>query len=679
MSKSLENHTDEYLWLEEVEGAKALEFVRAENTKTIERYRETDRFKKIEADVRKIIFAKDRMPDLRVRKGELYNIWQDDVHVKGIWRKCSIESYQSGEPQWQTLLDLDKLAKEENENWVWRTPLVDEDTDLALIYLSRGGKDAVVIREFDLKTNTFVKDGFQLPEAKGSASWINRNELLVETDFGPDSMTTSGYPRIAKVWKRGTPLSEAKEVLRTAETDMRAWGYTYHTNSKNITILGRIIGFYEGEYSHLKEDGQIVKSPFPLHAEIHACFEDFVLVKIKSDFAKFKGGSILASRIADWELGPAAIEKLELVFEPTESRFPEMAVTTKNHVLVTAVDDIVGKVFKVHRDTNGKWNSGEITLGREGVYTLIHSDSKTDNFLVNFTDFLTPISTYIGNASDKNIELKLLTQSPPRFVSMGMHVERYQARSADGTMIPYFVVSKTDIIKNGKNPTVIYGYGGFEYALQPNYLGSVGKVWLEEGGVYVLANLRGGGEYGPKWHQSVLKENRYKVYQDLTAIAEDLIQKQITSPKHLGIWGGSNGGLLVGATATLRPDLFNAVLCQVPLLDMLRYHKMLAGASWMDEYGDPEDSNMREHILKYSPYQKVNGETKYPEILFMTSTKDDRVHPGHARKMYAKMKDLKHPVLYYENMEGGHGGVANLEQHVFWKSLELSYLWEKLK
>lgn len=672
-------YEDNYLWLEEVEGSKALDFVRAENEKTLAHFKAHPDFKKIEPEVRKITFAKDRIPMLNIENGELYNFWQDEKHVRGLWRKTSVASYKTGKPQWDVIIDLDKLAQQENENWVWRgADFLRPEGDRVLLSLSRGGKDASVIREFDLKTRQFVKDGFNVPESKGYGEWMDRDTIYVGTDFGPGSMTESGYPRIVKRWKRGTPLAEAVEILAVKSTDMSVYVGVDRNAQGTHTIFIRKINFYEQEIFYLEKDGTLTPSPFPSTTEISGLVGDEVFFQFKKDFGSFKTGTVVALKLKDFGKGPAALKNLEVVFEPTEKRFLEWGMSSKNTLFFTGIDNVVAKVFKFDRNAAGKWQTTEISLGASGMTSVQSVDKRSDQMILIYTDFLTPTSMYLVDGAAKTIQPQLLDTAPKQFQADDLRVERYEAQSADGTMIPYFVVSKKNMKKDGTNPTLLYGYGGFEYALPPSYLGATGKVWLERGGVYVLANLRGGGEFGPNWHQSVLKENRYKVYQDFIAIAEKLIADKITSPAHLGIKGGSNGGLLVGATAMLRPDLFNAVLCQVPLLDMLRYHKLLAGASWMAEYGDPDNFEMREHILKYSPYQKVTKDGKYPEIFFMTSTKDDRVHPGHARKMFAKMKDMGHKVYYYENIEGGHGGVANLEQGILWKSLEFTYLWERL-
>lgn len=675
------NHdNDPYIWLEEVEGPKALEFAKAENKRTLEHFQSSSTFKDIEQGVRKILLAKDRIPGVSLKKGELYNFWQDEKHVRGLWRKTSLSSYKTAEPKWDVILDIDALAKKENENWVWKgASTLGPKHDRALVYLSRGGKDASVVREFDMNTRQFVKDGFSLPEAKTNMSWKDENTVFVGTDFGPGSLTDSGYPRIVKLWKRGTPLSEAITVQEAAVTDMSAYSYIMDENNKRHVFHSIRKGFYSSANWYEDKDGHKIRLPMPEDSEFWGVFDDKLFFELKSDLGSFKSGSIVFMPLTEASKGEAAQKSLKAIFVPTEKRFIQGLNPTKNHILLHVTDNILSRIEKVTFTSADSWITEPVKLGENGMAYVTSTEDESDTYLAQYVDFLTPTSTYVGNASDKKNHLELLKKSPERFNSEGLKTQRFEASSADGTKIPYFVVSRSDLKMDGKNPTLLYGYGGFQAPMQPSYLNYIGKVWVEKGGVYVLSNLRGGGEFGPAWHQSVLKENRYKVYQDNIAIAEDLIRRGFTSPQHLGISGRSNGGLLTGATFTTRPDLFNAVIVGVPLLDMLRYHKLLAGASWMDEYGNPEDPKMREAILKYSPYQRLQKDARYPEVLIMTSTKDDRVHPGHARKMVARMKEQGHPVYYYENMEGGHAGSANIEQAILWNTLEYSYLWEKLK
>jgi prolyl oligopeptidase len=671
---------DPYLWLEEVESPKALDFSKAENKRSLEHFKSNPLFNSIESDIRKIFLAKDRVPAVSLKNGELLNFWQDAKSVRGVWRKTTLQSYKTAAPKWEVILDLDALAKAENENWVWKGAMtLPPKHERALLYLSRGGKDASVVREFDMKTKKFVTDGFNLPEAKSRVSWVDENSVFVGTDFGPGTVTNSGYPRISKLWKRGMPLASAELKLTGAVTDMSASSYADISAEGTYRIHGIAHTFYESENWLENNKGILILLPMPQDAELRGIFKGHALYSLRSGMKNFKAGSVVALPLDKISAGTKAQDSLQLIFAPTQKKFVSEVWTTKNYLLLQGIDNVLGTIDKVTFKAPSTWQIEPVPLGQNGVADISSTEDESDTYLAQYVDFLTPTSTFVGNAADSGNKFELLKQGPVRFDSKDLKVQRFEATSKDGTKIPYFVVAKNTLQLDGKNPTLLYGYGGFEVSMQPSYLSFIGKVWLEKDGVYVLSVLRGGGEFGPEWHQSVLKENRYKVYEDNIAIAEDLIARKITSPEHLGISGRSNGGLLTGATFTLRPDLFNAVIVGVPLLDMLRYHKLLAGASWMAEYGNPDDPKMREAILKYSPYQKLSPLVKYPEVFVMTSTKDDRVHPGHARKMVAKMKEQGHPVYYYENIEGGHAGSSNLEQAILWNTLEYVYLWEKLK
>ncbi len=673
------SNTDPYLWLEEVESEKALQFAKAENEKTLGHYKALPIFNELEKDLRAIITAQDRLPAVSIEGTSLYNFWQDSKHTRGVWRRVPVEGFKAANPEWEVLLDVDALAKAENENWVWKgASMLPPDNERAFIYLSRGGKDAAVVREYDLVKKQFVKNGFHLPEAKSFLKWIDKDTVYVGTDFGPGSLTTSGYTRMTKRWKRGTPLSEASLILAAEETDMSCYSYVMFTQDGRYRFHSIRKSFYESKDWYEDSFGTLTLIPMPLDSEFQGIFKEQLIYQLKSDFNGYKTGSIVSIALSDIGDSEKAYKNMKLIFVPTDKKFVQYVSATKSYLILHVIDNILSRIEKSQLNDKNQWVSTSVPLGDVGMASVASSDDNTDLYLAQYVDFLTPTSLYVGDASDPKNGFLLLKQAPARFDSSDMKVQRFSAKSKDGTMIPYFVISEKDLALDGKNPTLLYGYGGFQSSMQPTYLSLPGKAWISRGGVYVMSNLRGGGEFGPAWHQAVLKENRYKVYEDNIAIAEDLIARKITSPAHLGISGRSNGGLLTGATITLRPDLFNAVIIGVPLLDMVRYHKLLAGASWMAEYGDPEDPEMLKAILQYSPYQKVSPSVKYPEPLIMTSTKDDRVHPGHARKMVAKMKEQGHPVRYYENMEGGHAGSSNLEQSILWNTLEYTYLWEKL-
>lgn len=665
---------DDFIWLEEVLGERSLEFAKAHNEETFSDLKSLPVFTEIEADVRKIELAKDKFPQVTLRGGLIYNFWQDADHVRGIWRRTTVESFRSKSPAWEILLDLDALAAKENENWVWKgSACLAPDFRHCLLQLSRGGGDATVVREFDLSSKELVADGFSLAEAKSIADWIDRDTLLVATNFGEGSLTDSGYPRIVRIWKRGEPITSAREVFRGDKTDVRSVPFVDRRPEGTKVFAVRSVTFWESEIFELTGSGEMMQLPLPRFASFRGAFHGEYLFTNRADFSAggrtFPAGSLLAlseGSVLKPQRGGQAFRSL---FEPSGTRFLSEVAVLRSSILLGVLDNVEGKILRL---ADGR--TTEIPIGEHGMAEVYSTEASSDFFLATYADFLHPAAIYSGETS-----LSLLRSTPARFDASDMVAEQRFATSKDGTRVPFFLVHKKGLKLDGKNPTALYGYGGFEVSMTPWYLGNIGKAWVERGGVYVMANIRGGGEFGPAWHRAAILEKKQNSYDDFIAVAESLITDGVTSPRHLGIWGGSNGGLLVGAVMTQRPELFNAVICAVPLLDMLRYHELPAGASWMAEYGNPEDPAMRAVIEKYSPYQNVRAGVKYPEAFFLTSTKDDRVHPGHARKMVAKMEAQGHKVHYYENTEGGHGGSANLEQRILWASLEFTYLWDKLR
>ncbi|MEW6024907.1 MAG: prolyl oligopeptidase family serine peptidase [Pseudomonadota bacterium] len=667
---------DPRLWLEDVGGEKPLAWVREHNAVT-ERELGGAAQEALRARLQTILDAKERIPYANKHGDYLYNFWRDAQHVRGIWRRTTLAEYRKEAPNWETVIDLDALARSENENWVWAgATCLEPRGDRCLVSLSRGGGDAQVVREFDLKERAFVAKGFTLPEAKSNIAWIDQDTLFVGTDFGKDSMTTSGYPRIVKEWKRGEPLANARTVYEADATDLSASGSRDLTPGYERDFVSRQIDFYTSEL-FLREGGKLVKVDKPLDANAFAV-RDQMLVELRSDWTvggrTWPQGSLLAMDFNRFMRGERDFEAL---FTPSATTSLDGVAVTKNALLLTVLDKVKNRVVELRR-VDKTWQRRDLAapgIGTLGVSALDNLES--DQYFLTVTDFLNPTTLYLGEVgSDKRERVKAM---PAYFDAKPYTVAQYEAKSKDGTMVPYFVVMDRKAKMDGKNPTVLYGYGGFEVSLKPSYSAVAGNAWLSKGGVYVLANIRGGGEFGPRWHQAALKENRQKAYDDFIAVAEDLVKRKVTSPRHLGIMGGSNGGLLVGATLVQRPDLFNAVVCQVPLLDMQRYHKLLAGASWMGEYGNPDDPKQWEYISKYSPYQNVFKDKHYPRVLFTTSTRDDRVHPGHARKMAALMQEQGHDILYWENTEGGHGGAANNEQAARMWALTYTFLLKQLK
>jgi prolyl oligopeptidase len=672
---------DPYEWLEEVLGDKALEWVKARNAIVQNRMEREESFEKLRSDLLEILDSNARIPFVSKRGEYYYNFWRDKTNERGLWRRTTLEEYRKAEPKWEVVLDLDALGKTENENWVWKgASLLRPDYQRALITLSRGGADANITREFDLKTRSFVADGFELPESKGSVSWIDIDHLFVSTDFGDGSMTDSGYPRMAKLWKRGTPIEQAKLVYEGKQEDMSVGAVHDDSPGFERNFVTRNIAFYNDELFLVKDSGELIKIDAPNTAS-KSVFKQYLLLELREAWTlgtkTYPAGSLLVSDFDRFLRGERAFEVL---FEPSANTALSSVTTTKDHVVINVLEDVKNRLYVLtpsNTESPAAWRReplvGAPAFGTVNV-TAVDSDDSNDYFMTS-TDYLTPTTLSIGTIGKVPEELKRL---PHFFDSVGMQISQHFATSSDGTKVPYFMVAKKDVNLDGKNPTLLYGYGGFEISLQPNYSATVGRAWLTQGGVYVVANIRGGGEYGPRWHQAALKENRLRAYEDFAAVAKDLVARGVTSKQRLGIQGGSNGGLLVGNMITLYPELFEAGVCQVPLLDMKRYNKLLAGASWMAEYGNPDYPDQWAYIRKFSPYQNVQPSVAYPKVLFTTSTRDDRVHPGHARKMMAKMESQGHAVWYYENIEGGHGGAANNKQSAFMQALAYTFLKQEL-
>lgn len=671
-----EETVDPYLWLEEVEGEKALEWAEARNLESLEILENLPEYKPLYEKNLAVYDSQDKIAYPGIRGNFLYNFWRDAKHERGLWRRTTIEEYGKEEPQWDILIDLDELAKSEDENWVWHgANCLHPDYNRCLISLSRGGADADVKREFDITNRKFVENGFHLPESKGGASFIDKDTVFVSTDFGEGSMTESGYPRITKLWQRGTPLTEAEVIYEGKPEDIGVFSNLVHTSEKDYSFVTVAPTFFTNE-NYLLIDGGLKKLDIPADANIETIFHNQLLISLKSDWQRdgktWKQGMLVSIDVDELLQGEG---RVSVVAEPDARTAISGVSRTKDLVLVNSMVDVRNRL-DAYTLVDGKWIKRPIdapTMGRIGVT----STSEDSNFFYfTYTDFLTPTTLYQAEGLSKPVAAKSL---PSFFDATPYQVEQKFVKSKDGTRVPYFLVSAKEIELNGKNPTLIYAYGGFEVSMRPSYSATIGMDWLDQGGVYVLANIRGGGEYGPAWHRTAQRENRQRSYDDFYAVAEDVISKKISSPAHLGIRGGSGGGLLVGMLFTQRPELFNAVVCQVPLLDMKRFNKLLAGASWVEEYGDPDNPEDWTWLQHYSPYHNLDKDKQYPRVFFTTSTRDDRVHPAHARKMVAKMNDMDLPNLYYENTEGGHGGAANNRQQAKVQALTYTYLINELK
>jgi prolyl oligopeptidase len=680
---------DPNLWLEDVLGDKAIAWVRERNAQSRHAIEAWPQFAQTRDQLRAILDSKEQIPAVRRRGDWFWNFWRDDKNPRGLWRRATLAEFRKPQPAWEVVIDLDAMAKAENENWVWHGANCLAPTyERCLVMLSHGGSDAQVVREYDMVKRAFVADGFMLPEAKSSVEWIDANTLLVATDFGAGSLTDSGYPSIVKRWSRGTPLASATTVFKGEPADVASGMSVDDTPGYERITFSRSLDFYTSRVWLLDHFDAAGKAPAltpiakPDDANL-AFWRDRVLVELRSDWTlgatTWPRGSLLVADAAAYLKGD---RRFTALFTPTATRSLAGYGTTKTRLILNVLDNVSGRIEEVTPTAAG-WMHRAVDAPFPGSLSTaelydphVADDPLAEAYFLSYTDFLTPDSLYLAHVGGDQREL--LKARPHFFDSTGMHVEQKFATSKDGTKVPYFIIWPKGAKPDGQNPTLLYGYGGFEVSLTPAYSGGIGKAWYEHGGVWVYANIRGGGEYGPGWHQAAVKEHKQRSYDDFIAVAEDLVATYVTSPRHLGIEGGSNGGLLVGAVTMQRPDLFNAVSCQVPLLDMKRYNKLLAGASWMAEYGNPDIPAEWAWISKYSPYQNVRKDTHYPTIFFTTSTRDDRVHPGHARKMAARMIDQGHDVLYYENIEGGHGGAADNAQRADVQALQFAFLWQEL-
>lgn len=673
-SAAIAQPADPYLWLEEIDGEQAIAWVKEQNRLALERLEAVPAYQPIYERCLEIFDSRDRIPRPSQEREYIYNFWQDAEHERGILRRTSLASYRGAEPAWETVLDIDALSLADGQPWVYkgRQTLAPEHR-LAMVSLSPGGSDAVFTREFDAVARAFVPGGFELPLAKSRVIWKDENTLWVATDFGEGSLTTSGYPRLVKEWKRGTPLAQARTIFAADPQDVSVYLSSIETPEGIYLAIVRSPAFFRSEV-YLSVGERLVRLPLPLDASVRGIFRDHLLFSLRSDWevggAVYRQGALYAGGLDALLQGRT---EFAVLFEPSARISLDQVATTRDRVLMTTLDNVRSRLYRLVLKDGG-WEREEVPLPGIGSAGVVSAAPDAEAFFINYEDFLTPSSLYlVENGSPARLK-----SMPEYFDAAGMSVAQHEATSRDGTKIPYFLVAPRGSAPGIAAPTLLYGYGGFEVAQRPNYNAVVGSAWLERGGVFVLANIRGGGEFGPRWHQAAQKQNRIKSFEDFIAVAEDLIARGVTTPARLGIMGGSQGGLLVGGAMTLRPDLFGAVVCQVPLLDMQRFNQLLAGASWMAEYGNPDLPEDWAYIRTWSPYHLVRRDATYPEAFFWTTTRDDRVHPGHARKMVARMREQQHPVLYFENIEGGHGSGSTNKQRAQIRGLEFAYLWSRL-
>lgn len=665
---------DPYIWMEEVESEKSMNWVLNQNKITAEKLTKVPGFDAMKQQYIDSYNDKDKIVYPDVVGDYMYNFWKDEDHVRGIWRRMKYDDYLANKTSWETVLDLDALSKKDGKNWVfhgatWLAPKY----EVCLLALSDGGTDEDIVREFNAVTKEFVKGGFELPSSKGSADWVNENEIIISRKFGEGSMTTSGYPRIVKTWKRGTPLSKATLITEIPDTLMGIWASSSYIDNKRYVFVSKSASFYAHE-SFLLANGKLNKLNLPKDSDQSGYYKGNLILTLNSPWKvagkKFKTGDLVA---VDFQTLLNNEMDVNLIFSPDEKSSVDGISVTKNQMILNILHNVQSELLNCELK-EGVWTTQRIEAPKFGKMFVMGTDDEKEGYFYQFSNFITPPTLYFV----KNGEEKMIRQLTPQFDATNLEVHQYEVKSKDGVVVPYFIVHKKALKLDGSNPTLVYAYGGFNISVTPSYSTRTGIGWLEQGGVYVIANIRGGGEFGPNWHQSAIKDKRQNAYNDFYAVCEDIIARKISSPMHMGAFGWSNGGLMAGVVATQRPDLFNAVIIGAPLLDMKRFNKMLAGASWMGEYGNPDLPEDWEYIQKFSPYHNVKADKEYPEVFFVTSTKDDRVHPAHARKMAARMLEQGHPIFYYETTEGGHGASSTNEQAAFNETLMFSYLKMKL-
>ena len=669
-------HADPYLWLEDVHGEKSLEWVKAQNARATAILRADPDYQSDYEAILHVMDAADRIPYGDLDHTYVFNFWQDAEHPKGVWRRTSIADYARPAPSWEVLLDLDRLAQEERENWVWKGADCTPSLKRCLLHLSRGGGDAVVVREFDLAARSFAKSGFTLEEAKSTITWLDEDTVLFGTDFGPGSMTSSGYPRIVKLWRRGEPVAQARTLYEADPGDVAASAVVFHEPTGTIALIQRDVSFFAAEYFLLTPEHTTQQLPLPRSADLKGAQGPHLIFTLREEWtpagqAAIGKGALIAYRVPQRE--PAGGAAVTVLYAPDARAAIDEVATGRDAVYASIYHDVTGSIHAFRPLEPGGWNDRLLPLPQGGSTHIVSANGWGPETYFRYESYLSPATLYADAGEERPVGIKSL---PARFDASHLVTEQFFAVSRDGTRVPYFVTRPRQLA--GPAPTVLYGYGGFEVSETPSYSANFGMLWLTRGGVFAVANIRGGGEYGPAWHQAALGQNRQKSFEDFQAVAQDLVRRGLTTPAQLGIMGGSNGGLLVSASMVERPELFGAVVCQVPLIDMLRYTQIGAGASWEAEYGDPARAADRAWILKYSPYQNVSPGKRYPPVLFVTATSDDRVTPVHARKMAARMQAQGHEVLFYENTDGGHAAAADHRQAAEMWALSFVYLKQKL-
>ena len=667
--------TDPYIWLEDKDGAKALAWVEAENARTLPRLQNDPRYPGFYADALAIASAEDRIPAPDQRYGRVYNFWRDARHPQGVWRWTSEADYANPQPNWTVAIDLDALSRAEGKKWVWKgATCLEPEERLCLVALSEGGEDAVTYREFDLETGRFVAGGFDLPKSKQGAAWIDRDTLLVSRDWGAGTMTASSYPFVVKLVKRGQPLAAATEVFRGDLTDQLGTYATTLTDAQGnrAVIIERRRTFFGGDKLLWTPQG-VVPLDMPARAFAEGMVDGRVLFTTSDPWGDVPAGAVAWMPLAELRTGKG---KPRVLFAPEPRQAVGGVAVTRGRVLIDYLDNVRGRAA-VFAPAGEGWTRRAIALPDNASVGVASTSDRSDRAYLTVTGFITPTVLLALDAAG-DAEPRQVKALPAKFDASNAMVEQFQATSTDGTKVPYFIVHRRDVPLDGSTPTIMTAYGGFQLSRLPTYLGATGKLWIERGGSFVLANIRGGGEFGPAWHDAGRKTKRQVIFDDFAAIGRDLIARKLTSAGKLGIYGGSNGGLLMGVQFNQHPELWGAVAIQVPLLDMIRYEQIAAGASWVDEYGSVSVPEEKAFLERTSPYANIKREAKYPEPYIWTTTKDDRVGPQHARKFAARLKEYGLPYLFYEDIAGGHSGDADIEQGARLAALQMTYFAQKL-
>ncbi|HEY4943730.1 MAG TPA: prolyl oligopeptidase family serine peptidase [Rhizomicrobium sp.] len=675
--------SDPYLWLSDIHGARPLAWVKAQNAVSEAALKSGPAYAATYDAILKSLDVKDRIPQVRLDRGEVTDFWQDAGHVRGLWRRTTVADFANAAPNWQTLLDVDKLDADEHAQFVFQSADCAPDSDLCLIRLSPGGGDANIVREFDRKTGTFKEGGFTLPLAKQNATYLDADTVLFATDFGPGTLTRSSYPRIVKLWHRGEPLAAAKTVYEGTQSDISVRPATFDEPDGRVALVERGLTFFTAEFYQVYADGSTHKLPLPPGADLKGVTGQRLIFTLRDDWRPqgarrtFAKGSLVSYDLA-WLVRQSRVPQVALLYAPVPHATVADVAVGQDAVYAAIFQNVTGSVH-AFKFGAGRWSDARLALPAGGSTSVAAADAYGPDALFTFESFLTPPTLF---ATDGASAPRPIKAQAPLFDAGGLAAEQFWATSRDGTRVPYFLIHAK--AARGPVPTILYSYGGFETSLTPWYWNDghrpldAGQVWLSKGGAIAVANIRGGGEFGPAWHQAALKEHRQRAFDDFAAVARDLERRKFTTPGQLGIVGASNGGVLTTVTMTQHPELIAAVVCQRPLVDMLRYTRFGAGASWVGEYGDPAIPAERAYIEKYSAYQNVKPKVHYPSIFFITETSDDRVTPVFARMMAAKMEDQGHDVLFNESAEGGHGpGATNAAQAEMW-ALSYVYLGQKL-